>query len=818
MDDVFNPEISLVAPLGVVADSSVTFTAQVRDPSGVTAVKINNIAVTAGADSLYSTALSLKRGANAVTVFAQDGSSHANDTTVSFTITYDPTASDSESPAIQLTSHNSGQILTASPVMVTVNVSDDNGVAWVKINNTAVTGTDGAFSRSLSLNPGDNAVQVIAQDSSARRNKDTLNFTLVYNPSPMANAVDTVQATEDNPTPQDINLSGSDTPGSVLKWFVVKKARKGTLSIDTGTVTPGVELTYTPKPDSCGIDTFTYVVNDGFSSSAEMTVRVAIAAVNDGPTITGQDSLSVNEDAPLTIPAAKLRISDIDNVYPTDFTVIALAGANYTVSGPATILPAKDFNGSLSVNVKVFDGHDTSAVYALAVKVTPVNDPPTLTFGSGVDGSSFDFGSPIHIKACYSDPENLATLAMWFDGDSCAMLFVGLTSGSFDSLWTPAFGPHVVGRHCVRMRVVDVNHAAFEDSVVVNVTGTWRSDSLSLQTWLSKDSLAKKVTDVATATDAAGRVTTVNMGGLSIKSFPAELGNLTELKKFVVSGSSPAAMALPAEIKSWKKLDTLSINNVPLATFPPEIGSLTSLKSISMTYCPLKSLPEEFGKLTNLTRLSIGYSSLASLPASFGNLSNLTSLSIGYCSLTSVPSSIGNLSKLTSLDIGYSSLTSLPAEIGNLSNLKTLSLIYNQITALPVEIGKLSSLTALSLYGAKLTSLPAEIGNLSNLTSIDLSYNRVTSLPAAIGDLSNLTNLSLGTNQLTTLPAEIGNLSKLKTLALSYNALTSLPDEIAKLSSVTSVAVAYNPSLPKVGDADWQTWLDTYAPGWRTAK
>ena len=94
--------------------------------------------------------------------------------------------------------------------------------------------------------------------------------------------------------------------------------------------------------------------------------------------ITGQHTVTTNEDTALTISLSYLLVTDPDNTYPTGFSLTVQAGTNYTVLG-ATITPAANFSGVLTVPVKVNDGLADSNVYNLTVTVTPVNDAPVIT-------------------------------------------------------------------------------------------------------------------------------------------------------------------------------------------------------------------------------------------------------------------------------------------------------------------------------------------------------------------------------------------------------------------------------------------------------
>ncbi len=143
-------------------------------------------------------------------------------------------------------------------------------------------------------------------------------------------------------------------------------------------------LKYTPAVNAFGTSTFVVIVSDnggtangGSNVSDGQTFTVTVNPVNDAPVITGQNPLSTNEDTSLTLTLSNLTVSDIDNTYPTGFTLIIPSGTNYTVLGN-TITPNLNFNGALTVYVKVKDGVAESNLFNLSVTVNPVDDPPTV--------------------------------------------------------------------------------------------------------------------------------------------------------------------------------------------------------------------------------------------------------------------------------------------------------------------------------------------------------------------------------------------------------------------------------------------------------
>ncbi len=104
-------------------------------------------------------------------------------------------------------------------------------------------------------------------------------------------------------------------------------------------------------------------------------VKPSEAINNIAPVITAANSLTMIEDETINIQLSALTVEDVDNSFPTDFTLKIQSGDNYQFNG-TVVTPAQDFSGSLSVSVRVNDGLTDSNSFDLTINVTPVNDVP----------------------------------------------------------------------------------------------------------------------------------------------------------------------------------------------------------------------------------------------------------------------------------------------------------------------------------------------------------------------------------------------------------------------------------------------------------
>ena len=145
---------------------------------------------------------------------------------------------------------------------------------------------------------------------------------------------------------------------------------------------PDGTFTYTHDGSETLSDSFTYQANDG-SPSNVATVTLTINPVNDAPSFIGvlPPGLSTPEDTTLTISVTALEVEDPDSDPSTFVLTLDPAvppDANYTLAGPASITPAENFNGDLSVRATVSDGELDSAPFLIPVTVTAENDLPVL--------------------------------------------------------------------------------------------------------------------------------------------------------------------------------------------------------------------------------------------------------------------------------------------------------------------------------------------------------------------------------------------------------------------------------------------------------
>ena len=99
-------------------------------------------------------------------------------------------------------------------------------------------------------------------------------------------------------------------------------------------------------------------------------------SVNDAPRITGQQTLSTDEETDFTLLPSQFNIVDTDTP-ATALSLVVLAGSHYRFSG-TQITPDANFTGVLSIPLKVSDGIEQGSVYQAQLTVKAINDAPSI--------------------------------------------------------------------------------------------------------------------------------------------------------------------------------------------------------------------------------------------------------------------------------------------------------------------------------------------------------------------------------------------------------------------------------------------------------
>jgi subtilisin-like proprotein convertase family protein len=198
----------------------------------------------------------------------------------------------------------------------------------------------------------------------------------VVNRAPVA-ANDTARTNKGTAVSILVLANDIDADGDTLTVTGLVQPANGTVVINAnGTVT------YTPRNNFVGTDSFTYKASDGSIQSNTATVTITI---NTAP-VAANDSAFTNKGVPVTIPVLT-NDTDVngDALSVTALTQPASGSVVLNANGTVTYTPLSSFVGTVSFTYKASDGLSQSNTATVTIKVNgaPVASNDTATTNRG---------------------------------------------------------------------------------------------------------------------------------------------------------------------------------------------------------------------------------------------------------------------------------------------------------------------------------------------------------------------------------------------------------------------------------------------------
>jgi hypothetical protein len=219
----------------------------------------------------------------------------------------------------------------------------------------------------------------------------TLTFTAV-NDAPTVSDIRDQTINEDSTT-GPLSFTIGDVDSSITALSVVATSSNqglvpnANLTLTTGVTSPTLRtVTAVPLPNQFGLTTVTITVSDGVASSSDSFV-LEVLGINDPPTISKLGSLTLLEDTssgPLTFEIGDPETGPeklVVTATSSDPSVISPKGIVLGGTGTArtfTLTPEPNASGSTLITLVVSDGERTAGM-EFTVRVTPVDDPPTIS-------------------------------------------------------------------------------------------------------------------------------------------------------------------------------------------------------------------------------------------------------------------------------------------------------------------------------------------------------------------------------------------------------------------------------------------------------
>ncbi len=278
---------------------------------------------------------------------------------------------------------------SSSISMTALTASDDSGLVEYQFNCVAGASgcTNSAWQTSTSytatsLSAGSAySYQVVARDLyNNLTSASAIATATTPSNSPPSAGNDSASTNEDSAITINTLANDSDPDGQSLSITTVGSAANGTTS------TNGSTVTYTPKADFSGSDSFSYTVSDGAGGSATAMVSISISPVNDAPTAIN-DSGSVATNGTVTIDVLA-NDSDKEGSLLSLVNVGSANKGSISINNNKVIYIAGKKRGNDTVTYTVSDGSNQSTA-TISISIG----------GSGGGGSTGDdSGAKCHPK------------------------------------------------------------------------------------------------------------------------------------------------------------------------------------------------------------------------------------------------------------------------------------------------------------------------------------------------------------------------------------------------------------------------------------
>ena len=327
---------------------------------------INGAAVV-NADGTFTYTPNLNfNGTDAFTVLVSDGQGGTAVSTINITI-----APVNDAPTVPNYTFTIQEDSVATGSVVAVDPDGDvltYSLQTQGANGVAVVNADGTFTYTPNLNfNGTDAFTVLVSDGQGATAVSTVTVNvLAVNDPPVTGNLFFLIAEDAVLTNQ---VTATDADGDPLTFSLQNAPVNGIVVVNVdGT------FTYTPNLNFNGTDAFTVLVSDGQGGTAVSTVNIAIAPVNDAPTVPDY-TFTIQED---NVAIGSVVAIDLDGDVLT-YSLQAQGANGVTVvnaDGTFAYTPNENFNGTDVFTVLVSDGQGGTAVSTVTITVLPVNDPP----------------------------------------------------------------------------------------------------------------------------------------------------------------------------------------------------------------------------------------------------------------------------------------------------------------------------------------------------------------------------------------------------------------------------------------------------------
>ncbi|WP_019617234.1 tandem-95 repeat protein, partial [Psychromonas ossibalaenae] len=176
-----------------------------------------------------------------------------------------------------------------------------------------------------------------------------------------------------------VSYNAADVDGTIVSTTATVPAEQGTVTINE---TDGT-ITFTPEENFHGDATITLVTTDDDGATATTTSTISVTDINDGPTITAENSTVAEDSGSVT---AAYTAADVDGVIVSTIATVPAEQGTVTINetdGTYTFTPAENFNGDATITFVTTDDDGATASTTSTISVADINDGPTINADNG---------------------------------------------------------------------------------------------------------------------------------------------------------------------------------------------------------------------------------------------------------------------------------------------------------------------------------------------------------------------------------------------------------------------------------------------------
>ena len=305
-------------------------------------------------------------GADSFTYKANDGTVDSELATVTITVT-----SVNDAPVLATITAQTTNEDTALTVQLSATDADGDSLSYAFTSDTSAV-TIVEDNSVLTLTPASNwnGVANISVTVSDGALTDEESFVLTVNAVNDVPTVDDLAIELEEDGSVEIPFSGFDIDGDILTYAVVDEAMHGT-------VTAGV---YYPNANFTGIDSLSYVANDGLVNSDLGMVIITVTNMNDAPYVAqAMTDITVDEDSDTLSLSIDGVFDDLDIIHGDSLTITAVSLNTELImieSEVPYLMFAENGNGETDIVVTATDLEGLSVNDTVHVTVNAVNDSP----------------------------------------------------------------------------------------------------------------------------------------------------------------------------------------------------------------------------------------------------------------------------------------------------------------------------------------------------------------------------------------------------------------------------------------------------------